>query len=811
MRKRLIVLVLVGGLLVGGVALFLVILLSQDGYQPAPVVSSTPSTPRTSVSEFRNEAHWLAAEVVGEMTRWAALSGEPATAKVTPNDASGVLYAVEGVAGELRIAQHIWHPEDYLPLARILLAKAPPGSSPASEEEGENLAASLLNPLTLVMLARDTAVSARLAASPADPLLHEQAALLCATMAYREAAGRFCDARRELCAATAHLALARVGRPVPGICGRIALALIDALSQREVAALAAVETLPATGRLAGWRRAIHLRATGNWVQSTIERGASMIEQLAHCRALAYHQGDAATVAWLDLAQPISAPDWGWIVCETGVSVENGHRFARGGLEEEFEELRTLWQQVQRRDMDQADLTAALTLSDEKGKSRRVLSIKRWSAFLDRHRAHRLVVAHNFCQYTWGDGDAAKELRDLCAGPLAAAPLMPMVRMHFSQDKKYLTYVQQTAEMVGRDPSLLTAWMWAHYRFGKFKTLMPKARDWWGGIAPPGTAMHASIRADLLTTLQQQVGDQAERALLIAPHDAGLKIFLAHLRGLKDTASLTALFGDQAEWNLHLAGVVAKHAKPGEERLAAYRRMAALDPEWNIELARELVKMKHEQDAVAVYEAAYKDCADRVLIANSMGWLVTWHADHGNMPRAREIADHGYEVFSHAGIETRAKLDERIGDLAAAEKALEALHERYDDEGPLLAFWKRTAPRRPESRAAYERQEKTLFPRGQRLAKVSGFSGRPVTGVEVTSNSQLASENDIRLGHVIVAIDGVACDTTAQYYFLRALTVDQPLAIIVWDGNGYRQVIADVPNRRLRVNLADWTSGQELIP
>jgi hypothetical protein len=222
-------------------------------------------------------------------------------------------------------------------------------------------------------------------------------------------------------------------------------------------------------------------------------------------------------------------------------------------------------------------------------------------------------------------------------------------------------------------------------------------------------------------------------------------------------------------------------------------------------------MKHEQDAVAVYEAAYKDCADRVLIANSMGWLVTWHADHGNMPRAREIADHGYEVFSHAGIETRAKLDERIGDLAAAEKALEALHERYDDEGPLLAFWKRTAPRRPESRAAYERQEKTLFPRGQRLAKVSGFSGRPVTGVEVTSNSQLASENDIRLGHVIVAIDGVACDTTAQYYFLRALTVDQPLAIIVWDGNGYRQVIADVPNRRLRVNLADWTSGQELIP
>ena len=75
-------------------------------------------------------------------------------------------------------------------------------------------------------------------------------------------------------------------------------------------------------------------------------------------------------------------------------------------------------------------------------------------------------------------------------------------------------------------------------------------------------------------------------------------------------------------------------------------------------------MKKEPEAVAIYEAAFKDCADRVLVANSMGWLVTWYADHGNMLRAREVADHGYEVFSYVGIETRAKLDERTGDFAA---------------------------------------------------------------------------------------------------------------------------------------------------
>ncbi len=817
MNKRLVILLALAGALMVGVGGFFFFTMADESYAAAPVRPAKPVKlsnvePSMSASPYRDEAHWLASEVIKEMVSWAALSGGPINVKLTPSDNTGLVYRMEGMAGELHIAQHIWSPDDYLPVARALLAKSPvAGSSSDPEDDGENLAASLLNPTTVVMFARDTAVSARLVVAPADPLLHEQAALLCATMAYREAAGRFCDARRELCAATAHLALARVGRPMPGIAGRIAAALIDALSQREVAALAAVEGLPDSGRLSGWRRAITLRATGNWTKSSVGRGTSMVEQLAHCRALAYHQGDAAAAAWLDLAQPIAAPDWGRIVCEAGVSVENGHRFAHQGLEEEFAELATFWQLVQHRDMGTADMNAALTLADGEGKPLRVLSITRWSTFLERHRAHRLMVAHDFCEYTWGEKNAAREIRELCAGPLAASPMMPFVRMQLRQDPKYVSYAKQAAEMVGRDPGLLTAWMWAHYRFAKFKNLLPKTREWWGGIAPPGTALHAAIRADLFITLQLNVREQVEQTLLIAPHDVGLKNTLANLRGLNDIASLKGLFGDQAEWDLHLAGLIAHQAKPGEERLGAYRRMATMDPGWNLTLADELVRMKQEQEAVAAYELAYKECADRVKVANAMGWLVTWYADHGNMTRARVIADHGYEVFSYSGIETKAKLDERIGDLAAAEKALEALNERYDDEGPLMGFWKRTAATRPASQAAFTAQISRLFPHGQRAAKLTDFTGAPSQGVEMTSESHLGIEHGLRRGHIIVAIDGVACDTQAQYLFLRALSPNKPLDLIVWDGTTYRAVIAEVPDRRLRVDLADWSGAKGLPP
>lgn len=669
MRKGFIVLLAVVVLLAGGAGLFLVWMQSQAVDQPAPTADKKP--PASPAGEFRNEAHWLASEVVREMARWVVLSGGPAKITVTPGG-SDVVYTVDGMAGELRIAQHIWSPEDYLPVARMMLAKVipPTSSTPSSSahEAAENFATALLNPTTEVMLARDAALSERLAQAPGDPDLHEQAALLCATLAFREASGRFCDPRRELCAATAHLALARARRAESGVCARIASALIDTIAIREVAALTAAEGLPATGPLAGWRRAVQVRATGEWPKSTIGLGASMVEQLAHFRALVHHQDDAVAAAWLDQAEPLATSDWGWVMCETTLSVENGHRFAREGLAQEFEELGTLWQHVHRRAMTESDLVAALALSDNGEKPMRVLSIKRWSTFLERHRSHRLVKAHEFMENSWGDKESAQELRTLCSGPLASSPLMPLVRMQFKQDPQYIDQARKAAEMVGRDPALLTAWLWANFRFGANAGLMPRARDWWSTIAAPGTALHASVRADMLTKLQYQVRDQVEQVLMIAPHNAGLKYSLARLRDLKDVAALTALFGEQVEWDLNLAQIVARSAKPGAERLAAFRRMATMHVDWNIQLARELVQAKNEQEAVLAYEAAYKDSADRVLIANSMSWLVSWYADHGNMTRARIIADHGYEVFSSSGIETKAKLDERLGDLDGAEKA-----------------------------------------------------------------------------------------------------------------------------------------------
>jgi hypothetical protein len=56
----------------------------------------------------------------------------------------------------------------------------------------------------------------------------------------------------------------------------------------------------------------------------------------------------------------------------------------------------------------------------------------------------------------------------------------------------------------------------------------------------------------------------------------------------------------------------------------------------------------------------------------------------------------------------------------------------------------------------------VFPKGRREVKLADFAGAPLAGVQITSESDLSRQHGVRKGHVIVAIDGIACDTQRQF-------------------------------------------------
>jgi tetratricopeptide (TPR) repeat protein len=822
MRFRLLLVILLTLLLIviGGACLMVINNVSVETQTPnAPQATTKPLA--VFANGHRNEAHWLADLVVAEMVRWATLWNTPAHTLITPINENSAHYRVSNQSCEFNLATHIWCPDDYMPVAQALLASASvstnsAGSDLVTDDNGLALLKTLLQPTSLIMFEQDRLLTEKLKASPTNASLHEQAALLCVTMAFREAAGRFCDNRRELCAATAHLALAQATAKKPGPCGRVTSALVEVLANRQVSALAIAETLSDQQPESHWKKAIQLLATGNYKKYPLDDQSSMLEQLAHCRVITQRLGDGPASSWLALIKVVAAPDWGRIICETPLSVENGHVFAKDGIKEEFAALEELWQEAHQRPMRDNDLNAALTLTDGDHQALRVLSIGRWSAFLNRHLAHRLVAAHDFIEKSWGDHETSLQLRQLCANQLTTAPLMKMVRMQFEPEANRQLLAKEVAKSANDHPELLTAWIWDYLRrnpeFSAAKKLLPNSRQWWVDISPPGTAYHANSRIQLFAgTFTQEQEKQLPLVGALAPYDANIKYLLAKQQHFEDVTALLSFFGDLADLDSKLARFIGTHAKTSDERISAYQRLVKLDPNYYLDLANEYVKVKNFDEAVRNFESAYREATDRVDVANTMGWLVEWYADHNNMTRARVIADHGYEVFSYQGIEIKAKLDEQTNKLDEAESAWAAIKERYDDSAPLVSFWKRTASVRSSSKSAYDAICAHYFPKGLKNVQLSDFKSVPTSGIIATSESALSLQYGMKSGYVIVAIDNMRCENGQQYVFLRSLNAKQPLDIIVWNGKAYQQIIADVPNRKLNFDYDDYINSQGIVP
>ena len=88
--------------------------------------------------------------------------------------------------------------------------------------------------------------------------------------------------------------------------------------------------------------------------------------------------------------------------------------------------------------------------------------------------------------------------------------------------------------------------------------------------------------------------------------------------------------------------------------------------------------------------------------------------------------------------------------------------------------------------------------------LADFTEAPVSGAVITSSSSRIMQHGLKVGDVIVALDGYRVDTFGQYGFVRGMKAEAPLQLILWDGSKYREQAASVPDRRFECGMETYT-------
>jgi tetratricopeptide (TPR) repeat protein len=233
------------------------------------------------------------------------------------------------------------------------------------------------------------------------------------------------------------------------------------------------------------------------------------------------------------------------------------------------------------------------------------------------------------------------------------------------------------------------------------------------------------------------------------------------------------------------------------------KIARYKPDLYFELGSFYVEQKQPEKAKEAFENGVKLGRDSVIMANGCDWLVNYYFDHGQKDKAFDLANKAAEVYSGNGLETMAKLYEKMGKLKEAEDYFAKIKERYDDSAPLDFFYHRHAQENERYKKADLAYQKKIFPAGSRKLDPSQLKTAPTLGILVTSESDLTQKFGLHHGEIIVSVAGTATDNKAQYTYMMDSNHDDNYEFTVWNGKEYRTVKAVLPKHRWGINIEDY--------
>ncbi len=793
---------------------------------------SAPPEPE-AVVPLRTEQGWLARSVAVDLVRLAAFGAgkplpDPAGVNVARvgNDADFTRLRVSypsafgGTASvEMVVRTNVLDPAVYEPLARALGSaySLSPDAADYRPRSAEALAAFTVE----AFHAEDTRISRFLSEHPRSVDANDDAAVLLGAFALRENSGVFWNPLPACARATAHLAFARSlgGRQPPGPDARLAGLLVGLILDTKAVCQTQIDALeklvPGRADLGPWVTAARFRNTRDW-RPAAGPDASLLVRVEKYRALCDAGSTGLGVDYLETAKPPGVVDWARIALEVSWTVEDGHRFTEGLIGGELREAAVgLGRPMPKSEPEWSSLLQALDapatpagISDPKGSPRiEVIDDAMWAQNAQRHICHAIYETWRFLAEMWGVPEEAGAFWTQMQGAFGKLELFPAIGLLRSESLAAARpFAARLSPLFKDHPESIPDAVW--YRAGDpqldalFPDIRKTAADWFTPPILPGTAYRFASRDGGLTNFRHPSAEQIATVLRVAPLQqaavlAGLRVKI--VEGAGESAIRDAA-GPLLAYCLPVIKYAAKGARSPafrEQLLVSAAKISADDADT---LAEFYLRDGRLEQAAAAYQIYVDGASDRVSVSNQCGWLVDYYFDHGQKEKALAIAKMAAEVYSSEGLRTCARLQERMGDLAGAEKNFANIAERYDDQSSLYSFYKRQSATDASLAEKARRIEAPIFPAGIVAAGVADFSGTPARGVRINASSAILQRNGLHVGDIVVAFEGKRVDSFEQYTFLRALSDDPNFKLVVYRDGSYREVSANAPNRRFGVDM-----------
>lgn len=716
------------------------------------------------------------------------------------------------------IDSFIWSPELYQSFAEAMV-KADAISLPPTESippATTRIFETLLNPQVDVVEKENQRLSEWLTREPLNPSAHEEAALLCGVMALREAAGCFYDARPALNQLTAHLAIARLIRKnTPssdaGVAANIVLEVIagrqvsvdELLKNWQASVMDDPVKLP-------WVKALRLRNTGNWTAIKTPGSEPLLVRLEYLRATAFQVNNhMAMEFWKQDGTLRKMPDMPRIGMSFGCSVGEGHIFSRITFALEIEDIKKLMAARNQTFLpgklaEFVNVDPGTPILSEPGKNPQlsVITPGAWGHFYQRHLLHEALAIHYFINHMWGVPERAVEFKNALTPMIGQFNFFPIVAYRWAAPDEALRLLPSLRQFTARNLERI-----ADYNLitiakadAELNTLIT---PWYTPFEPPGTTYAAEYRS-----YSGKYFDEVESYYVLRPLSPN--IAWGHFRNVsrKERVSLDsakACYGSLLDSNLWAIRTVANALNDSPDGDALFEKLCQLDTDSYIRLGDRLVARNLSEQAAAAYQKAVDQANDHVMVANNCEWLVNYYYDKGEKDKALKVAEFAAEVYSFSGLETMMNLQEKMGNLAAAESYGYKILDRYENSSPLSGFFGRhpEAPGYAEFLKKLAEQVAKIFPGGV-MTKVTldSFKTPPTDGIMLGPSARLRSFG-IEADTVIVAVDGIQVRNEAQYIHVRGLSPSPKMDVIVWKRDHYEAITLEQKGRRFNVNIIDY--------
>ena len=737
------------------------------------------------IEPSRTEEDWIVGQTILAVGQLARLGGghsvDLSDISTDPSDSARFLVRVGTTPATVLVNTYVWDPGVYEPLARTLGVSA----SETPSQPADEVISALVNLTAEMLRSQNRQISVALAREPRNPTLHEAAALLLTALALREASGIFSDTRLVLSRASAHLTVAHVLRgpvAVPSLAGQLAETGLQLLAGRPAAAVRRLDVLtraPLSAAAQSWSRALRQRATLDWRQQADDK-LSLIEQLEYVRSISRMVSTNRAVVYVKGRAAEAGPDSGWRILESGVSVETAHALVKPTLAQTYTEMLLVLAAANRPAVESLDRT---------GDDVRVIDDSMWAAFYQRHLAHLALRGSNFYRYQYMSEEAANEFDAATDSLLRALPVWPIVRfLRTTTAEEYKAASPGVLRIVKEDPEtvpyLLRHDIATHLPAGAQRADWPSPDTWFKDLLPRGTAFQPE-RLDRIGRIGTKTREYVETWRQLSPWDAHVADFWARVRCENGCTSDESRQTHALIEEYHLP-TMRKRALASADPVQGLRRLcdASADECWV--LSDWLLTRDRFAEAAGAHEAYVRGGLDRVGVANSVEWLTRYYQRSGRADDALRIAEEAASTGSRRGLSALAGVHDRMGNHARALEVYREVYQHYDQGQDLLASYLRHAEATGQTPldVEYSTLLNRYFGGALRNQDTKPSATAPSRGLLVTGTSEWVARAGVRVGDIVIALDGINVTTLDQSRVLYDRSFNAPLRYTVWRDTAY---------------------------